>query len=107
MRRIAKKSAAIAAKKTGFLFRKFMRGNIKIPQANMPCGMAKNAEPGVRPCQKLPGLVGGVLVGLVVLDEAVDAECGDDAHGGDYDILDDFAHKKTPEAISSLKILFF
>ena len=56
---------------------------------------------------KAAGLVGGVFVGLVVLDEAVDAECGDDAHGGDYDILDDFAHKKTPEAISSLKIIFF
>jgi hypothetical protein len=50
MRRIAKKSAAIAAKKTGFLFRKFMLGNIKIPQAHMPCGMAKNVEPGARPC---------------------------------------------------------
>ena len=56
---------------------------------------------------KAAGLVGGVLVGLVVLDEAVDAECGDDAHGGDYDILDDFAHKKLLKLFLALKYFFF
>jgi hypothetical protein len=37
-------------------------------------------------------LVKGVFVDLVVLDETVDTECGDDADGSDDDVLDEFSH---------------
>ena len=37
-----------------------------------------------------------VFVGLGRLDEAVDAECRNDAHSCDDDVLNQFSHKVSP-----------
>ena len=52
-------------------------------------------------------LVGGVFVDLVVLDEAVDAERGNDAYGRDDDNLDKLAHKSLLRVGCEFKIPFF
>ena len=52
-------------------------------------------------------LVGGVFVDLVVLDEAVDAKCGNDTDGGNHDDLDNFSHKEPPAVVFALKYFFF
>jgi hypothetical protein len=51
-------------------------------------------------------LVKGVFVDLVVLDETVNAEGRDDAHGGYHDNLDNFAHKSLLVLFLFLKYLF-
>jgi hypothetical protein len=51
-------------------------------------------------------LVGGILVDLVVLDKAVDAEGRNDAHGSNHDNLDNFSHKKPPAVVFTIKYLF-